>query len=370
MSRYGFELATSDNDAELRSVLEATPMPGAIAVGLRREPSFFAAAAVEGEQHQVLVARCADTQAIVALGSRSTSNRYLNGQPVRLGYLSSLRILPPHRGGRVLTQGYQFLHQLHEQDPVPFYLTSIAHDNFRAKAVLTSDRAELPNYHALGSFHTAVLPLKRQPQSRIPVGLHLRPAELADQPMILEFLQRQGSRHQFFPVYTADDLFTPNGLLKGLCPQDLWLAFRGQQLVGTLGSWDQKPFRQQVLHGYTPLLGLTRPIYNLWAAWRGMVQLPRPGDILKSRLAALPLVADDDPTIFTALLQKILGNPHPQTDDFLLVGLHDSDPLLPVLQQTPARWYNTNLYLVYWPNDKPPTSLLDGRPLYLELGGL
>ena len=46
MGRYELSLATPEDDAELRAILAATPMPGRIAVSFRREPSFFDAAVV------------------------------------------------------------------------------------------------------------------------------------------------------------------------------------------------------------------------------------------------------------------------------------------------------------------------------------
>ena len=48
MSQFRFELATEADDADLRSILAATPMEGAVAVTFRREPSYFRAASVEG----------------------------------------------------------------------------------------------------------------------------------------------------------------------------------------------------------------------------------------------------------------------------------------------------------------------------------
>ncbi len=48
MARYEFQLATRGDDAQLRAILAATPMPGRIAVSFRRDPSFFDAAVVDG----------------------------------------------------------------------------------------------------------------------------------------------------------------------------------------------------------------------------------------------------------------------------------------------------------------------------------
>ena len=82
MSRFQFELATLDDDQHLRQVLQQTPMPGRISLSLEREPSFFEALAVEGDEHQVIVCRDRLDGKIVGLGTRSVRMRYINGQPL------------------------------------------------------------------------------------------------------------------------------------------------------------------------------------------------------------------------------------------------------------------------------------------------
>lgn len=54
-----FDEAEPSDDAELRRLLRDNPMPGAFRLALTREPSFFQAAALEGDVHQTVVARTA-----------------------------------------------------------------------------------------------------------------------------------------------------------------------------------------------------------------------------------------------------------------------------------------------------------------------
>ena len=371
MMPYRVELATPANDPLLRQVLAATPMPGAISLEFRREPSYLAAAVVEGAIRQVLIARELSTGNVVALGTRSVADRFLNGQPAPVGYLSNLRIVPAHRRGRILAAGFRFLKQLHEAAPVPLYLTTIAEGNTAAQALLTSARPPLPRYVPAGRFHTAILALRpRRPFPPPAKPVAIRPARLDDQPAILAFLHRVGAARQFFPCYRDADLFTPAGLLRDLHPPDLLLAFHDRQLVGTLGAWDQTRFRQNVVRSYAPPLRQLRPLYNLWAGARHLPRLPRPGEVLRSRLAALPLLAPGHEDAFHPLLAQLLARTRAAGADHLLVGLHDADPLLPLLRQVPARWYTTAVYLVCWPDGQTALQQLDHRPPYLELGSL
>jgi hypothetical protein len=84
-------------------------------------------------------------------------------------------------------------------------------------------------------------------------------------------------------------------------------------------------------------------------------------------VAALAVVAHDDPAVFAALLgaaRQHAGHDH------LLVGLHEADPLLAVLRPMRTVWYTTLLYHVCWADGEELRSSLDGRPPYLELGAL
>lgn len=371
MSPYRFELAGPDDDEELRAVLAETPMPGAISLAFGREPSFFAAAVVAGRFRQVIVAREERTQRIVAVGSRSVGMRYVNGQPTAIGYLSGLRIFPGHRGRGLLARGYALLRKLHEDGRTPLYLTTIAEDNRAALVVLTGGRAGLPMYHFAGRYYTAAIRLaarRASPASR--EGLQIRPGRPDDMPAVLEFLRRTGPRRQFLPCYEPDDFGSPSGALRDLEPGDLCLAFRDGRLIGTLGGWDQHAFRQIRVAGYRGVIRWIRPWYNVWARIRGLPPLPRPNQPVRYLVAALPLVADEDPVVLGQLLEALMRFRRGGPWEYLLVGMHESDPLLSALRRHPAGWYTTNLYLACWQDGDDLRRSLDGRPFYVELGSL
>src|SRR5713101_3000649 len=126
MSRFRFELATTADDADLRRILAETPMPGRITVSFRRDPSYFDAAQVDGRFRQVVAARDDEENRLVGFGSRSVSERYVNGRPETIGYLSSLRLLPAYRNRGLVARGYAFFRKLHADGRARMYLTTIA----------------------------------------------------------------------------------------------------------------------------------------------------------------------------------------------------------------------------------------------------
>jgi hypothetical protein len=373
MSRFAFELATPADDAALRGLLAATPMDGHVSIAFAREPSYFAAAAVEGRSVQVGVARDREAGRLVGMGSRSVNRRFVNGEQLPVGYLSGLRLLPEFRGqASLLARGYRFLRQLHEDQAAPYYLTTIAADNEVARNVLTSGRAGLPIYHPCGDYCTLTVSTSRFYINGTPhrVATQIRPANEPDRNAILKFLNDNGPARNFFPSYESGDLFTTGGLLCGLAPDRILLAFQGNEIVGTLGCWDQRAFKQIIVHGYRAWLRAARPLHNAWAILRNRPTLPAAGSALNTSIAAIPIIRHNDRDVFRQLLTTLLRRMAVQKIPTLLLGLHESDPLLPVARPFSGREYRTKLYIVYWPNERPDLDLLSRRVPYLELGAL
>ena len=376
VGRYKFDLATRDDDAELRAILAATPMDGDIAVSFRREPSFLDAAAVEGDFHQVMVCRDLRAKRVAGFGCRSIRSRYVNGQPTAIGYLSGLRALPEYRSRGLVARAYAMFHELHSDGRTPLYLTTIAEGNERALSTLTKARAGLPVYHFSGRYHTVVIPIGRRRHLRrgdfreAGKSIDVRSASQEDLAEVLGFLNTVGPSRQFFPCYDENDLFGEHCTLRDLAPADLLLAYRGDQLVGTLGGWDQHAFKQSVVEGYQSHLRWTRPLYNAWARLRELPKLPRPGSSFRYLTAALPVVLNDDPGVVSALLEFLLQRAASGPCEFLVVGLHESDPLLPLFQPLQSACYLTRTYVVCWDDGEPLRAQFDDRPMYLELGCL
>ena len=87
-------------------------------------------------------------------------------------------------------------------------------------------------------------------------------------------------------------------------------------------------------------------------------------------MGAIPLTVDDDPAVFRILLDTLLRERSGRQWEYLFLGMHQSDPLLPALRNRPGWRYTTRVYLACWEDGEPLRQSLDARPLYLELGSL
>jgi len=370
MTRFQFELAAPADDEELRGVLARTPMDGEMVVSFRREPSYFAAGVVAGPFRQTVVGRDTQCGRIAGFGERSIRDCYVSGVAHPVGYLSSLRVLPEYRNLGLIARGYRYFRNLDADGRTTIYLTTIAEGNERALTLLTSGRAGLPAYHAAGSYLTLALPAAGGAMGQANAPVAVRSATPDDLPAVLEFLRTEGSRRQFFPCLGAADFLEPDCMFRNLAVDDLLLALRNGQIVGTLGVWDQRTFRQSVVERYSARLRWLRPWYNLQARLRTQPLLPPPGKPLEYAVAALPVVADDDRAVFAVLVSAAARRTASLSVPYLLVGLHETDPLLPEVRRRAIASYVTRLYYVCWPDTDVDLQALGARVPYLELGTL
>jgi hypothetical protein len=294
---------------------------------------------------------------------------------MEVGYLSGLRIDPQYRSIGLLARGYQLLAQLHRQRPLAFYLTTIAQQNVAALRLLTSGRAGLPTYRRVDDYLSVAIPIPRRRASgrrrqADRQGLEIRSADPRQLDEILEFWRRWGSERQFFPAYDRCAFDAATGVLRGLPLEDLLVARRDGRIVGTLGLWDQLSFRRVVICGYQGPLARWRRWYNLWSRVRGYHELPDTGRPLRTLFAATPVVERHDPNCLCVLLQRLKEMACDRGASHLMIGLSRQDPLSAVLRSIRAIAYRTHLFCVDWDRDGAALPRLDGRPCYLELGGL
>jgi len=364
-----FDTAGPGDDLALRDMARRHEMPGKIRLSYAREPSFFDALAVEGQHNEVIVARDDRTGEIVGLATRSIKTAYLNGRQAPLGYLGGLRLEPSHRRGLALARGFGFLRRRHRDRRTRLYLTTILESNAEARTLLTSRRAGLPDYHDLGRLCCLALGIHR---SRRPGGRWIgsvRTARSDDLARVVEFWREHGPERQFFPAYSARDLTSSTGLLRGLAPEDILVAEHRGEILGTVAVWDQRAFRQNVVIGYSPLLGSVRRAYNGLARLAGYPRLPVPGDGLDLAHLSLTCARQNDREVFAALLQEAVELCRGRCSS-LVAGLHERDPLLEVLLERRHLAYPSRLYAVTWDEGSEARRELDDRVPYVELGGL
>lgn len=361
-----FELARRTDEPALRRLLRATPLPGEISVRLEREPCIEHANGVEGERTQILVARAAADEPVVGMAARTLLTCFVNGIPTRVGYLGQLRILPRYQGQpALLKRGYAALRELHADGVAPFYLTTIVADNRPARRVLEAGLEGFPVYRYCGDFLTLMLSTRRRAHYGAS-GISVSSAGPHDIDEVAACLRRNGPRSQFSPLWDVTDLQSAERA-RGLHPRDFMMARRGTEVVACAACWDQREFKQVVVHGYSARLQLARPLWNAFAPVVGSPRLPRPGSPLALAYLSHLAVDRDDRDVFEALLVAGLREAACRGLEYLTLGLSERHPLTKVaLARFRPRVYRSRVYLVHWPDGAKAVQEVDSRPIHLE----
>lgn len=360
-------LASTTDDAQLRKLVRETVVPGHIRMIYAREPNYFDGVQTLGETTQVIVA--ADNDQIVGAGCRSIKDLYVNGMPKPVGYLSSLRLADSVQNGTVLARGYSYLKHLHSDNKTPAYLTTIIHGNEIAKQMLTSKRADLPSYIPMGSYVTYIIPVRTKPDRDILTHeLNIESGTRIPKDEVLKFLNREGSRRQFFPVSNVNG--SGRGMVDSIGMGNLLVARKGDRIMGVMGIWNQEQYKQYIIAGYSPLFQVLRLWLNAGLRIKGCHPLPPAGKQLRYVTAALVCIRNDDQNIFQCLLQCALNKAAKEGLHQLALGMHERDPFCSCMKRFLHVEYRSWLYLVCWENNSFYESLDKMRIPYLELGTL
>jgi hypothetical protein len=288
---------------------------------------------------------------------------------VNVGYLSRLRILSEYRNTTLLARGYRYLKELHQDKRTPFYITTIIEDNAYSLNMLTKRRAGLPFYLEWGLYYTALIKPIRKKED-IKDGFSVIRGSLSYLDEIIEFLNRHGSKKQFFPYYSKEDLNANNEALKDLEIGDFYIAIKGGKIVGILATWDQNKFKQTVIAGYKGKTRLLKPLYNMYAKIGGWPQFPPSGTFLNVIYISFIAIEENNQDVFRVLLREAYNNNVGDRNAYILVGLHSRDPLWKVVQEYAHLEYKGRLFIVCWEDGQEVYKSLDGRIPYLELATL
>ncbi|MBN1306257.1 MAG: hypothetical protein JXA13_17620 [Anaerolineales bacterium] len=367
-----FTLAGKADNADLRRLLQENPFPGHIQVTLEREPNFFLAAPLEGDEHQTVIVRERTTRRIVVMVSRAVRKVYLNGQIRSLGYLSQLRITQGYRAlPRMIIRVSQMLEELDRLSDTHLYLVSIIEDNLPARKFLTSGLPNMATLRAFARYHTLALYTRRKRLPHpLPRNLRLVQGSVETLPQILKCLERSGRRYQLAPRWTEKTLCHPEHT-PGLRPHDFWLVCDADTVVGCAALWDQSSVKQTVVRNYTGWMGTFRPMINSFSWLLGTPKLPAPNEPFRFGYLSHLAADSDNPVVFSALIRQIYCLAVARQDSYLMLGLAEDHPHFMIARREyPHIDYPSQLYLAGWFEIDPQLAMLDNRPVGIEAGVL
>lgn len=321
--------------------LAAAPMPGWVRLRYDYASGYAAAEALKGDS-EIVVVEDGDGH-IAGCGTRSTRRLYLDGEPSKVGYLSGLRSFAAGRRGWGLFRGFQTIANLEAASPNVLTFTTILDDNPEGRSLLTSGRVGLPKYSPCGKVVTYALSGR--------CGAMPERVSFDD---LAAFYARESPRRQLFPVFGVK-------LPLGLALDDFFVIRRGGRIVAAAAVWNHGARRRILVDGYGNfVLSALRPALNAFSRWP---RLPAPGGEFACSYLAYALVENDDPFLFSGLVESARRACRGRN---IVLSLHASDPLCNVVKSLGGFNYGSEFLTVKFDGCSHE---LRGVP-YIEAGAL
>ena len=362
--------AEAADEPEIAALLRDAAFPGDVRVSLEREPSPLAASTIEGDTHQVIVARDRSTGRVAGIAARSVRDVYVNGRVARVGYLGQLRIDRACRRLRALLDaGFDYCRLLHDQDDAAFYLSSIVAGNDAAHRLLAERRSRsAPAFVRIDALRTFAIGVEPPLRFRVP-GVHLEQGDESLLGAIAECLDRNLRRYQLAPRWTVTDLQSDR--TRGLAPEHFVVALSGSRIIGCAARWDQRAFKQVVVRGYSRRLARWRPIVNRFGARFGVPPLPAVGTAMPFGYLSHIAVDEDREDVFAALVAEQCRRASAAGLSYVVAAFVGRHPFFTAIaRQWRHRAYDSVLYIAAWSAADAIVRSLDGRILQPEVAVL
>ena len=364
-SRYVFSLAEPEDDLQLRHCMANNAMGDGIKVSFRREPNYFDACKLQGHESEVMVCKDTQTNEIVGLGSRFFLNAFINGKPQEIGYLADLRAEAHVRRSTLLARAYRYLKVRHQQRTVPFYYSLILSNNSTALNQLTSARAGLPSYKHLGKILTPAIHLDL-PKPKISIkGISFTTANESNITEVIDFIRNELKQKQLAPAYTLKDFHSDR--LKGLNPEDIYVAYQDEKIIATTAAWDQNFARQTHIEDFSPAIQFIKPFYNCLAKISPLKPIPNKGEKIPYLYLSMIAIKGNDVSVFRALLRHVYRERRQSKWHYAIAGLHENDPLAKCLLEYRHIPASGELFIVQGIEGFNDDNPLDQRLPYIEI---
>jgi len=359
-----FVYATEADNGRIHDLIRRTPQRGIAELNFERKPDYFFGARVSTQSVMVILAIEKASQEVVGIYSLGDRWVYVNGVKQNIRYASDLRIALQYRKGQLLPLIFEEIKKL---DKGGEYVQSvILADNAASLTAMLRKSPGGPTYHPYLSMNTYVISTLFDRVSSL--NLEVRRATEHDVVRMQALFDVEAPKKQFYPVYDFARIGV-DPYYRDLQVSDYFLGFLDGELVGIIGTWNQKGFKQTRVVDYAGWMAALRPFYNWWSCLFGGFPLPRKGHTVRYTGTHCLIIRDNDPVVFASILKAVRLDLRRKGEQTMIVGLCDNDPLRLAMDRFVHKIMRTNHYLGCYSGD-PRVGLDKARPLYLDVARL
>jgi predicted N-acetyltransferase YhbS len=322
------EADETDNQAVL-ALTRVTPMAGQISLRIDRDPDFFALIRLRGEGKVFVAVRGREVIGCISTALRTA---YISGVPETIAYIGDMKVHPQFSGTRVALRLIQALEAYLRSIDISYCFSVVADGNHRAMP-LFEGRLGMPRWAYLGRFLVCeLIPSPFKERSR---AYSIETAEGADLPAITILLDRFHRSRQFAPQLTQDDLAKTLSAAREEPLSQVVVARVAGKIVATLCLHDTREVKRNVLLDASPALRSALALLRVVGAPFPSFRIPRIGDSLRVLYVRFVACDEGHQQALKALVSVARAEAFRQRYTFLVIGLHERDPLRSLVRGIP-----------------------------------
>lgn len=265
--------ANEHDDAQLSALVAETMPSNGMVLSFQRSPSYFQAAFVQYSCPEIKV-MCLKEQPekIIAIMNIGFKKCYINNEISQIRYVSDLRIVKKYRGMQTIELMMDYLHSHIAEDE--FLQSIVLEDNHLARHMMHKSRPHFPQPYIHDEITT--YNISKVPQSFQTDQFKRRVLSKELIPAVNQFVDQMKYHFNFMPNYEFNELLNDqSGFWRGLALDNFSVIFEKEQIVGLMGIWNQKSFKQTKVVEYSTRLKWLKPLYNAYANLTGRIKLPQ-----------------------------------------------------------------------------------------------
>jgi GNAT superfamily N-acetyltransferase len=322
------EAVEGDNEA-LLALTRSTPMAGSISLRIDRDPDFFALLRLRGEGKVYVAVRGREVVGCISAALRIA---YVSGVPETVAYVGDMKVHPRFSGTRIALRLIQMLEAHLRSVGIDLCFSVVADGNQRVMP-LFEGRLGIPRWASLGRFLVdELIPSPFLGRSR---QHGIESAEADDLPAITMLLDRFHRSRQFSPQLSKDDLArTLSGQREEPFSKMLVARNRGR-IVATLSLHDTREVKRNVLIDASASLRCALALLRIAAAPLPGFRVPRIGAPLRVLYARFVACEEGHGQALQALVAMARAEAFRRRFTFLVIGLHERDPLRSLVRGIP-----------------------------------
>jgi GNAT superfamily N-acetyltransferase len=322
------EAVEGDNET-LLALTRSTPMAGSISLRIDRDPDFFALLRLRGEGKVYVAVRGREVIGCISAALRTA---YVSGVPETVAYVGDMKVHPRFSGTRIALRLIQTLEAHLRSVGIDLCFSVVADGNQRVMPLLEG-RLGIPRWASLGRFLVdELIPSPFLGRSR---QHGIESAEADDLPAITMLLDRFHRSRQFSPQLSKDDLArTLSGQQEEPFSKMLVARNRGS-IVATLSLHDTREVKRNVLIDASASLRCALALLRIAAAPLPGFRVPRIGEPLGVLYARFVACEEGHGQALQALVAMARAEAFRRRFTFLVIGLHERDPLRSLVRGIP-----------------------------------